>query len=627
MKKIFAYLSMAAIATLFAASCQKNETVGETPVKGEKVTLKCVIADTPDSKVSIDAQGKTQWEVGDQILIHGEGSSNRVTVTLTSDDISSDGKVATISFEGVSPYDRSDKGYTSTYYASYPAGNVSSGNLYYYSRFNKTNDKLMAAYNVGDELVFYNLTGVISFSVEGEFDSYEFCGNDKETVGYETYQSRLAATAEDPVLQFNYPSDGGTSGPLTSVSGSVEPDGTTLHYICIPNGVNLTNGFTIKFYDGTELVKVAKSVKGVNLTRGSYLPLGDITSHLKDYVPPTGSDHESAIPLDEATDLTKAAGSSNCYLIYKAGTYKFPALKGNSDEEAGNVFDAAILWETKNDASEVSVNEIIAQLDFENNWLVFKTPDTLVPGNALIAAKDDNGKIIWSWHIWIPETTIEEDEYGISDAPMMDRNLGALTAPVYGENVVTSVGLIYQWGRKDPFPGPKALDSSSQATVAGTKTSVVHDEVTPPGSVNLAIANPTTLYNANSNDWSSAADDNLWNNGGAKSMYDPCPAGYKVPAMADCPGLFISDLRTATGWEIDTENAVFKIGNPATAFIVSGYVDDYDESFSVDKNGSRVAIWNADSGKIIDLRIDKDKYAGQGSTSKSRGAYVRCIAE
>ena len=63
------------------SSLQENES-------GETLTFQCVIAQESDvSKVSVTDAGKSRWEVGDAILIHGEGASNRKVVTLGAGDI------------------------------------------------------------------------------------------------------------------------------------------------------------------------------------------------------------------------------------------------------------------------------------------------------------------------------------------------------------------------------------------------------------------------------------------------------------------------------------------------------------------------------------------------------------
>jgi hypothetical protein len=101
----------------------------------------------------------------------------------------------------------------------------------------------------------------------------------------------------------------------------------------------------------------------------------------------------------------------------------------------------------------------------------------------------------------------------------MDRNLGALAA----ENSLAGRGLFYQWGRKDPFP--------AKDNVAGFGI----DQ--GPVTVTQAIQNPGTFYEIasgiNDDDWlASARDNTLW--GGddenkPKTIYDPCPAGWRVP--------------------------------------------------------------------------------------------------
>jgi len=82
-------------------------------------------------------------------------------------------------------------------------------------------------------------------------------------------------------------------------------------------------------------------------------------------------------------------------------------------------------------------------------------------GNAVIAFKV-NGTVYWSWHIWVtdnPEngvTYTQGFETDINNNPIevqyMDRNLGASSNHFLGNNWQKSGGLMYQWGRKDPFP-------------------------------------------------------------------------------------------------------------------------------------------------------------------------------
>ena len=194
MKKTY-ILALAALAMAF--SCQKAENSPEATSEPVVRTFTCTFAQ-PDTKLAInDSDGKTTWEVGDQILVHGEGSSNRQIITLDAGDISADGKKATITVTSVSPYNRT--GYVSNYYASYPASACPTGNWYWNSRFSETNHFLMFGCNDGDTFTFYNLCGIISFIVDDDFDSYIFSGNSGETVGYSALQSRIRITSEHAV--------------------------------------------------------------------------------------------------------------------------------------------------------------------------------------------------------------------------------------------------------------------------------------------------------------------------------------------------------------------------------------------------------------------------------------------
>ena len=251
------------------------------------LTFTCEIADAADTRLSIDGAGKTLWEPGDQILLHGDytNSSCSATVTLTADNISDDGKKATFTCPSFTVSSHSGtKGYLSTIYAGYPASAVKKNeHCYYYTNFTSTNYPLMAAFNVGNSLKFYNLCGVISFCVSGDFDKYEFVGNNGETVGYTYYRSYLVQKGDESYrLEYNYATDGGTSGPLTSISAPVAADGSKVNYIGIPAGANFSGGFTIRFLKGSSVVNVVSTTKSVNLSRNKLLPLGDITARLSD---------------------------------------------------------------------------------------------------------------------------------------------------------------------------------------------------------------------------------------------------------------------------------------------------------------------------------------------------------
>ena len=628
MKKVFVFAAAAICAAALAVSCDKNsiETV-DNPQVGSRV-LTCVFAE-PDSKFSIDNEGKTAWEVGDEIFVHaGEDGTESITYALTASDISNNGKTATVHIGELAPYVRTDVSYESTYYAIYPASAVTNTNpMYYNTRINDFSMPVMGGYDdANGNLVFHNLCGVITFTVTGDFDSFSFSGNEQEAVTYTPeFQWRITQkTDHTEYFDVKLTSDGAQCNPETEITKPVLTNGE-LNYVCVPNGVKLNGGFTLKFYKGDEIKKVAVTEKSVNLARNKMLILGDITGKLTDYVAPNtdASTHTSGI--NNATDLS-SAGPANCYIITAPGAYKLPVVKGNSNESAGYVYDAAILWETYNNNTEVVVNSVIASIDFDGpqNYVYFTTPAELKPGNAVIAAKDYQGKIIWSWHIWIPSTAISNVAASdICGFTIMDRNLGALEATSTEGATVESYGLFYEWGRKDPFPGAKKVAQwTTLAKIAPEDAITISSEISSAS----AVANPTVYakdFAPASGSW--AVD--------SKTINDPCPAGYRMPYAAknSYPLYNTSNIGTACGdgkWEANAEGSFLRLGSGANAVIfpAAGYLDNTIQEVS--HGSDRAAIWyiptDTSSYYHINLRIDEGSYKA-GSTSAKRGCNVRCV--
>ncbi len=336
-----------------------------------------------------------------------------------------------------------------------------------------------------------------------------------------------------------------------------------------------------------------------------------------------------------AKDLGKKE-TANSYIVTAAGNYKFAPVKGNSEESVGTVAKAELYWETWNNAEEVTVNSVIASVGFEDGFITFSTPETLKPGNAVIAAKDANDVILWSWHIWIPASEITTSTYGgIYSYPMMDRNLGALVvATADAEAQVESYGLFYQWGRKDPFPGPKATSGSSFANTTGPAPSQLEGDGSTDAckiSLEKSIQNPLLMGRSNSGDWIDVTDNNLWVDE-AKTMYDPCPPGYRVPARISADPIHSSDYSAVTGWSENKDYHIFTMGDPAAVFPFSGYLDDYDPAGGIAKNGLRTIFWtahkNSDAAGYC-MNIRESTSGGNAhklsSAGKSRAGSVRCV--
>lgn len=183
---------------------------------------------------------------------------------------------------------------------------------------------------------------------------------------------------------------------------------------------------------------------------------------------------------------------------------------------------------------------------------IYRAPNDVTQGNAVVAIRS-GGYILWSWHLWITNydgTERFSTNNGNRTWVFMDRALGA-TSNTPGD--LSSCGLYYQWGRKDPIAGigqtngSWGLTGSDPIRVYDSSNTLISMTLTPVASTgaanNLTIAtrNPTLVYyNASgNNDWftyNGTLNHNLWGGGtitlstpAAKTEFDPCPPGWRVP--------------------------------------------------------------------------------------------------
>ena len=603
MKEIMKTIDKIAILCILAlaASCgQKNDepTPVNPEVQPETRTLTFVLPEIMDASVL-----KSTWEPGDQIVVHGEYAKNQVVVTLAASDISADGLTATKTVEGLYPYKREDC--TSTLYAAYPASAVDNlKHCFFYSKFSTTNADLMAACNSEqDEFIFRPVCGALSMHVDGEYDGYVLSTPKKEALGYEFLQVKIT-DKEQIYAQYK-------GNPVLQIESSMQGSDILVY---LPDKTSL-KAFTLKLKQNGEVTKIYKHTEPVTVNCGVQVNLGDITADVEQYDNPFSAD---------VKDLD-ANGNANCYIVTEPGTYKFKAVKGNNPlAYVSEPEEAVVLWETWNDLSEVTPNSVIAAASYAEDFIILRMPETLRPGNAVVAVKNGDGKILWSWHIWVPQTAIVTGSFGnIMGADVMDRNLGALVATAATDEQIDilSYGMMYQWGRKDPYTAAGAFNSGTPATCAG------EPEVLAAGQITLeeAIANPRLMGHVNNGDWTTDTNNNYWNEL-EKTIYDPCPPGYRVPNRAG--NFWASDVSAQSGWAINATAGWLKVGEGI--FPIAGYRDDYGVD-SIAKVGSRTLYWFARNsgdvkGAAADLRYDKSSFAF-GSAPKARMGSVRCVVE
>ncbi len=166
-------------------------------------------------------------------------------------------------------------------------------------------------------------------------------------------------------------------------------------------------------------------------------------------------------------------------------------------------------------------------------------------GNAVIGIKkaDDNGNpvgdYLWSWHIWVSDVDATAEGTNVNsarEANFMDRHLGAKSAKK--EDGVLAEGLLYQWGRKDPFIGANATTTYTWPTPVKFMD-VFTTETQGYPAISYAAQHPTTFILRSPESWAwmnykqlstSDVTYQAWV-GNKKTIYDPCPKGWRVPVQ------------------------------------------------------------------------------------------------
>ena len=291
--------------------------------------------------------------------------------------------------------------------------------------------------------------------------------------------------------------------------------------------------------------------------------------------------------VDNAGRARTSRTTANCYLVHKAGRYKFPLVFGNAikngetntnafrpggtttdyyladfevygtygkvrsgwmmrptDGEQGQGYElggVSLVWQDR--------QGLITDVSYEGDYMYF-TVGTFGEGNAVLAIHGLSDQIMWSWHIWATNETLEntsrvstgDHDYDVAPVNLGFVKTGGTTAYPIGYNTY------YQFGRKDPFlpwngANVTAYDINNNTITAISQQTVNSSVSTYTISRNLQY--PTRIFNiAGSSGSGSQAYtcyyySNLWNStnsaGGnistptTKTIYDPCPPDFVVP--------------------------------------------------------------------------------------------------
>ena len=389
--------------------------------------------------------------------------------------------------------------------------------------------------------------------------------------------------------------------------------------------------------------------KGVGYTVTYRVYLG--ADNCRNYNVKRNSQYTCNVSITSANEIdsrvTKVGMPANCYIVAPQSRVSIPVSRANEDgttriANLSQGWTAELLW-TDNSAGVSSTgtsNIKSVTADLAAGTINVETGSK--SGNAVVVAKV-NGTIVWSWHIWVisydPTATSVSYNNGSKTTVFMDRNLGATNATMSN---LGSYGLLYQWGRKDPFPGASGVSSTTAASIynaSGTRlsegasgTGVKYVSAGNASNLENSIKNPLWFYYRSRSpyDWiGSTQNNNLWNSqSGGKTVYDPCPYGWRVPTSGSSSSSpwysYWGDWDTGNwsyGWNW-TDSSYLLGWYPAVGYrLYSGGTFSYV--------GSRGYYWTSTvSGtRAYDLYFRSSSCSTSNMDYRAYGEGVRCVKE
>ena len=385
------------------------------------------------------------------------------------------------------------------------------------------------------------------------------------------------------------------------------------------------------------------------------------------------------IPLVYGNAIKGGTTNSHAYQTSASGTNVLQHFKDHANQDitdpwitqsnGGTMPDGAkIVWA---DESGLVTNLAVTGSG-TNAFLTFEVPANKIKnGNAVIAATK-GGTVVWSWLLWFaPQdvlgtvacTNKQNKVYKFTKEPLGwkytawssstysaprsvkvkveqtvansgVKQTAVITITQNNGNVRQGYSTLYQFGRKDAFPG---TDTTPDGSFSAEESSGY--------SLQNTIQHPDIFYGRNSgyynvyfkNIWSADNTSEGYNdNPVVKTVYDPCPAGFHMPASNAFTGF------TTTGQDTNTQSQFnvsgdwdmgwnFKAGGSSTAavyFPASG--SRYNENGSLNSVGSSGFYWSA-----VPLNTYSGCFLGfaqwyvnpQGGNNRPFGLSVRPVAE
>ena len=390
------------------------------------------------------------------------------------------------------------------------------------------------------------------------------------------------------------------------------------------------------------------------------------------------------IPLVYGNAIKNGTTNSHAYQTSVSGAHVLQHFKDHAGQDINNpwiektnsganhgVDNAKVVWADEAGLVKFGATKIVR--DANNNAFVqFEVPaDKIKNGNAVIAVMK-GGTVVWSWHLWFAHddalNTVTCTNFQGYKYKFTQENLGwkytalsgtSYTSPrkvrVTVEQTVANGGVkqsayititqnpgkarqgyntLYQFGRKDAFPGTDATAEGSFNKNGGDNMSVMN-----------GIQHPETFYNYGTS-WYNGYDlyNNLWSmdntttsyndNAVVKTIYDPCPAGFHMPASNAFTGFtatvqYEGMVNVSGAWD-NGWNFNNKRSSPdATVFFPASASRDYrDGSLSYVYGNNYWAAHLNDVGGGCCLDFYRERYVyTQVSYGTSGGCSVRPVAE
>ena len=305
------------------------------------------------------------------------------------------------------------------------------------------------------------------------------------------------------------------------------------------------------------------------------------------------------IPLVYGNAIKNGATNSNAYETTATGTYVLqhfqdhagqpitnPWIEKTNSSAYANIDGAKIVW---SDEKDLVTSPTIAHDASSDAYLDFEVKATDIKSGNAVVAVTKGGTVVWSWHLWfapksaltpIPVTNYQNKVYNFTTETLGWKPKGEVTtynAPrtvkVKVEQTIANGGAklftvinitqnnggkkegistLYQFGRKDALPGTNTFYPTN---------SYSFDNTTGGRSLGYAIQHPENMFiyaqtGTYYYDWCNATYYNLWSadntttgfndNAVVKTVYDPCPVGFKMPASNAFTG-FTSDGQYQSG--------------------------------------------------------------------------------